>query len=141
MDLRRADVRLTIEGVQCSGHRQCCDGRGQFNETYGTNESLHYTSTALLSIRQLCSVKETNHMDHQWMNYQKSPSSILQINTKKMEKSYMSMGLIYSHVSPSSSKNSGIPSNLLKSLCQLNFFPVSILSSRIEVIVVCGKMN
>src|SRR5437868_10628134 len=96
---------------ECSGHRPCCDGRGQFNETYGTNESFHYTSTAHYFIRQLSGVKGMNLMDHRWMNYRKSPSSILQTNTRKMEKNYMNMGHIYSPVFPNSSKNSGAPSN------------------------------
>lgn len=96
---------------ECSGHRPCCDGRGQFNETYGTNEPFLYASTVHHSIRQLSGVKGMNLMDHRWMSCRKSPSSILQRNTKKMEKSYMNMALIYSPVFPNSSKNSGAPSN------------------------------
>ena len=92
---------------QCSGQGRCCNGRGQFEETSGTNTQWYLQYNACPFIRQLHHVKAMNLMDLRWMSYRKSQSSIQPINTKMTLSDFTNMEHISLHVFQNSSRNSG----------------------------------
>ena len=110
MDRRKVVLLSTIDGEsQCSGHRPCCDVRGQSSETYGINRPFHCISRRHPCIPQLSGVKRMSLMDRRWTSCQKSPSSIQRINTRKTERSCTNTVHTCLLAFPSSSKNSGTP--------------------------------